>query len=60
MPNDYRGWEITYSPKPIPDRRHDWEAVHEDYDGPEDHRCITGRSVKDLRLQIDELEAATE
>ena len=57
MEHKYRGWEITHNPKPIPTRNDDWEAVHEDYDGPEDGRCITGRSVIDLQLQIDELES---
>ena len=54
----YKNWYMTHDPKPIPDRRHDWEAVHEDYDGPEDDRAITGKSLNDLMEQIDELEAA--
>lgn len=52
----YKDWEIAYNPKPISDRRHDWDATHKDYDGPEDGRYITGRSVEDLIEQIDEFE----
>jgi hypothetical protein len=29
----YRDYEIYYDPKPIPDRRSDWNYVHKDYDG---------------------------
>jgi len=25
-------WTITYNPKPIPDRRFDYDVVHKDYD----------------------------
>ena len=50
----YKGWNIFHSPKPIPTRQHDWEAVHQDYDGPEDGRCLTGKSAKDMAEQIDE------
>lgn len=28
----YRGWSISYAPKPIPTPDLDWEATHEDYD----------------------------
>ncbi len=38
----YMGWKISYWMKPIPFRGHDWEAVHEDYDGTDtDGRVIT-------------------
>ncbi len=26
------GWHIKYVPKPIPDRRFDWDYWHDDYD----------------------------
>ena len=48
----YKNWEITYSPKPIPVRVYDYDAVHHDYDGPEDGRCITGDSVDDQLEQL--------
>ncbi len=38
------GWKISYEPTPIPDRGFDWLAVHEDYDGPEDGRCLRAPS----------------
>ena len=53
---NYKGWHITYSPKSIPVRQHDWEAVHDDYDGPPDNRCVTGKSMKDVVEQIDAIE----
>jgi hypothetical protein len=53
----YKNWEITYNPKPIPVRVYDYDAVHKDYDGPEDNRCITGDSVDALIDRIDEMEA---
>lgn len=28
----YRGWSISYDPKPIPVRDFDWTATHPDYD----------------------------
>lgn len=31
-PKVYRGWHISYDPPPIPDRRFDWRAVHDEYD----------------------------
>lgn len=60
----YRGYRITYDPKPIPDRRWDWDFVHEDYDGapnypgdgPGDHRCGNAASVEACRAEIDMLE----
>lgn len=51
----YRSYEISYSPPPIPDRNHDWQFAHEDYDGPEDRRCGTGCSVADCKAKIDEM-----
>ena len=52
----YGDWEIYYAPKPVSTVDYDWEAVHEDYDGPENERAFTGSSVDDLINQIDEWE----
>lgn len=52
------GWTITYNPKPIPDRRHDWEFVHENYDGADGGNglCGTAESMADALAQIQEIE----
>ena len=50
------GWSITYNPKPIPDRRYDYDFVHEDYDGPGNGLCGTAASVIDAIEQIAEIE----
>jgi len=52
----YRNWTITYDPPPIPVRLHDYCAVHDDYDGPEDGRCLTAMSIEEAKQLIDELE----
>lgn len=52
-------WHILYNPKPIPDRRHDYDWWHEDYDGAPDSRdirCGTAESAEDARRQIEEIE----
>lgn len=51
----YRGFTIDHAPPPIPDRSHDWQFAHEDYDGPGDKRCGTGANVEDCKQQIDEI-----
>lgn len=56
-PIKYGNWTITYWCKPIPDRNHDYEGTHDDYDGPEDSRAFTGPSIKDIKQQIDDYEA---
>ncbi len=33
-----------------------WEFEHDGYDGPEDGRCGTGRTLAECREQIDEME----
>ena len=45
---------VRYNPKPIPDRSHDWDWVHKDYDGPEDNRCGTAASHEEAWKQIQE------
>lgn len=50
-PEDVDDWKLSYWKKPIPDRGHDWELTHKDYDGPGDPRAFTGRSVEDVYQQ---------
>ena len=57
-PDYYRGFEISYSIKPIPSRGFDYDFVHEDYDGAPDsgdRRCGNGSSLEDAMDQIDEI-----
>ena len=59
----YRDYTITYNPKPIPTKAHDWDFVHDDYDGapehsegsPSDHRCGAEVSIEACIDAIDEL-----
>ena len=52
------GWNIALSIKPIPDRRHDFDFWHDDYDGAEDgnHLHGTACNVRDAVEQIREIE----
>lgn len=52
----YKGWHIDYNPKPIPDRRHDYDVTHRDYDGPESNLYFTAASIKEAIAEIDERE----
>lgn len=55
--DDYRGWQIEYSPPPIPVRDFDWNATHPDYDGAagaDDNRRVFGKSWDAVRSEIDE------
>ena len=61
LPDDFEDWEITFWMKPIPDRRHDFEAVHVDYDGAIDsldRRAFTGPNIESLINQINEYNEA--
>jgi hypothetical protein len=51
------GWHIEYNLKPIPDRRHDYDFWHEDYDGVKDgnHLAGTAESIPDAMDQITEM-----
>ncbi len=49
----YKGWSISYWSKPIPDRRCDWDAVHEDYDGT-NHLCFFAPTLEAAKQEIDE------
>lgn len=54
----YRGFRIYHDPKPIPDRRHDWEYAHEDYDGApdsNDDRHGTAASLEAAKAAIDSM-----
>lgn len=53
---NYKGWSISHVPKPIPNRSHDWEFVHQDYDGPPDDRFGFAPSLDAARAQIDQHE----
>lgn len=50
----YRSFRIEYDPPPIPDRNHDWQWAHQDYDGPGDSRCGTSSSLEASKVAIDE------
>jgi hypothetical protein len=52
------GWHIEHNPKPIPDRRFDYDFWHDNYDGVEDgnHLCGTAESIEDAVKQISEME----
>lgn len=52
----YKDWIISYNPKPIPDRSHDYDLEHKDYDGPGDTRASTARNMKEAKLEIDNWE----
>jgi len=54
-PESYESWLVTYNPKPIPCKGHDWELTHKDYDPP-DGRHFTGYSVADVWQQAMEYE----
>jgi hypothetical protein len=48
-----------YDPPPIPDRRFDWYAVTDEYDGPGSpigHGRTEEEAVADLRQQLDDEE----
>ena len=55
----YPGWHVEYDPKPIPDRRHDYNYWHDDCDGVPDgnHLCGTAESVEAAIAEIGELPA---
>lgn len=51
------GWSITYNPKPIPVRCHDYDFVHDNYDGADGGNglCGTASSIDDAIEQIEEI-----
>ena len=46
----YKGWILEYVPKPGRAGLVDWDATH-----PDVEEMLNGKSVEDLKLQIDEL-----
>ena len=50
-------WHVEFNPKPIPDRLHDWDFWHDDYDGENDLHG-TAASERECWAQIAELEAS--
>ena len=59
LANPYRGYKIDCHPKAIPDRRWDWDYVHQDYDGTEDagdNRFGSAASWDACLVEIDNLE----
>lgn len=50
----YKEFVISYNPKPIPDRRFDWDFVCADYDG-ESNLYGYGSSAFDCMQQIKEI-----
>jgi hypothetical protein len=53
MLEEYRGYRFYWTPKPVPSVKFDYEAVHDDYDGPGDNRHFTAASGGDLRAAVD-------
>lgn len=51
----YGQWVISYDPKPIPDRKHNWDFVHQDYGG-ENGLSGTGESIAHCIEQIKEID----
>ena len=47
------GWHIEYNPKPIPDRRHDWDYWHDDAE-----TCGTAASKQEAEMAISDEVAA--
>lgn len=50
----YRGYTISYWAKPIPDRRFDWDFVHDQYGGEGDPRHGSEASLGAAMAAIDE------
>lgn len=50
----YKDWSITYNPKPVVNSRIDYDAVHHDYDGPEDPRHFSASTEEKCITIIDE------
>ena len=59
IPEILGDWTISYNPPPIPIRCHDYQFVHDNYDGADGGNglCGTAPSVIDAIDQIREIEA---
>ncbi len=54
--DDQRGWQIDYSPPPIPCRDFDYVATHPDFDGApdaNDSRQVFSRTINGVVAEID-------
>lgn len=51
---EYRDFTITRILPPIPTRKWDYEAVHKDYDGPEDNGLLHESSIEKAKEAVDE------
>lgn len=51
-------WTVYEISPPIPGKH--WVGTHEDYGGPPDNRCFTGKSQEDILQQIDDHEFEAE
>lgn len=51
-------WEIWNNPKPIPERNHDWDFKHENYDGADGGNGLAGSAASaiDAAMEILEIE----
>ena len=50
----FPGWHIRYNPKPMPDRRYDYDYWHDDYDGVIDGNGLCG-VAESVQAAIDEI-----
>ena len=55
------GWHIEKNTKPIPDRRHDYDFWHDNYDGADGGNGLAGTasSIDDALYQISEIEESS-
>lgn len=51
---NYRGYNITYWAKPIPDRRWDWDFISDEFCGDGDNRYGAAASLGAAMAEIDE------
>ncbi len=42
------GWCVRFNPKPMPDRSHDYDFWHEDYDGADGGNGLSGTASSHL------------
>lgn len=62
MTEQYRGYTITYSPPPIPDRRWDWQWQSDNFDAEQESDgawrsnglCGQSSSLEQAKADIDE------
>jgi hypothetical protein len=50
------GWTISYNPKPIPDRRFDYDVTHDDYDMDRTELYFCAGSIDEAMKEIEERE----